>query len=312
MPSSAPTSALRRLIEDRISQLAAEAEDLLTDDRERARREFAEQMNQSARRLRQAVETEELAATLVDAASAFAAGVAFFRIDGDVARGERIRGVPEERAGRFPGMAIPLAAAAALGGAVESRDPVTAVAAATEVSAEMIELAGHPADGRVSIFPVLVRDRVRALLYAWGPVQLAATELLCQVAAAAWAGIEPPTAAAPAPDLVQIAGAPPRPRPSWESLPAHEQQIHLRAQRWARVRAAEMRLHEGQPVQAGRARNDLYGSLREQIDAARSKFHEQFFVACPSMVDYLHLELVRTLANENAEALGKDYPGPLV
>jgi hypothetical protein len=30
------------------------------------------------------------------------------------------------------------------------------------------------------------------------------------------------------------------------------------------------------------------------------------------MVDYLHLELVRTLANDDAEALGKDYPGPMV
>jgi hypothetical protein len=30
------------------------------------------------------------------------------------------------------------------------------------------------------------------------------------------------------------------------------------------------------------------------------------------MVDYLHLELIRTLANDDAELLGKDYPGPMV
>jgi hypothetical protein len=30
------------------------------------------------------------------------------------------------------------------------------------------------------------------------------------------------------------------------------------------------------------------------------------------MVDYLHPELVRTLANDDVELLGSDYPGPLV
>jgi hypothetical protein len=28
-------------------------------------------------------------------------------------------------------------------------------------------------------------------------------------------------------------------------------------------------------------------------------------------VDYLHLELVRTLANDEVELLGQEYPGPL-
>ena len=30
------------------------------------------------------------------------------------------------------------------------------------------------------------------------------------------------------------------------------------------------------------------------------------------MVDYLHLELMRTLANDDADLLGKEYPGPMV
>ena len=32
----------------------------------------------------------------------------------------------------------------------------------------------------------------------------------------------------------------------------------------------------------------------------------------PTMVDYLHLELVRSLANDDAILLGPNYPGPLV
>jgi hypothetical protein len=306
MASSAPTSPLRQLFDDRISQLSTEVEALFVQARERERRDFSEQLNGSVRRLRVSGDTESLVATLVDAVGAFASGVAFFRIEGKMARGERIRGVPDESADRFPGMTIPLDSAAALAGAVESRDPVIAIATANEISPELLAVTGESADARVSVFPVLVRDEVRALVYAWGGVQVASTELLCQVAAAVWAGMER------LPALVQIEAPPKRSRPAWESLPAAEQQLHLKAQRFARVHVAELRLHESQAVQTGRARRDLYAALRESIDAARATFRDKFFATCPSMVDYLHLELVRALANDEAGLLGKDYPGPLV
>jgi len=109
--------------------------------------------------------------------------------------------------------------------------------------------------------------------------------------------------------------SPAQPRASaadWESLPSEEQQLHLRAQRFARVHVAEMRLYEADAVKAGRARRELYDVLRNPIDAARAAFREQFFARCPSMVDYLHLELMRTLANDEPDLFGKDYPGPLV
>src|SRR5581483_7531657 len=123
----------------------------------------------------------------------------------------------------------------------------------------------HSAGARVSIFPLIVRDRVPALLYAWGVTQAPAIELLCQATSADWAALEPVTVTvqAPAPELVQIAGPPRRSRPAWEDLPPGEQQLHLQAQRFARVQASEMRLREAQAVQAGRARRDLYAALRE-------------------------------------------------
>jgi len=65
-------------------------------------------------------------------------------------------------------------------------------------------------------------------------------------------------------------------------------------------------------VKNGRTTHDLYTSLKEEIDAAREVFRREFLNASDSMVDYLHLDLVRTLANDDAEVLGKDYPGPMV
>ena len=75
---------------------------------------------------------------------------------------------------------------------------------------------------------------------------------------------------------------------------------------------AEIRLYQSEKVKNGRAAHDLYTSLKEEIDSAREAFRREFLNASDSMVDYLHLELVRTLANDDAEVLGRDYPGPMV
>jgi hypothetical protein len=73
-----------------------------------------------------------------------------------------------------------------------------------------------------------------------------------------------------------------------------------------------MRLFQAEAVQSGRTHRNLYDALRKPIDAARETFRTQFFAPCASMVDYLHLELARTLAYDDADLLGTTYPGPLV
>jgi hypothetical protein len=308
MPSGSSTSPLRQVLENHLSQLSLEVDSLFAEARYRARGEFAGQLNQAVRRIRQAADPDEIGATLLDAAGAFATGVAWLRIAGEAAKGERIRGVPEEAAEAFHALEIPLSSAAALAGAVESRDPVIAAATPREVSDDLANLLGHPPDGRVSIFPVVVRDRVPALLYAWGSVQGPALELLTQVAAAAWSAIPEP----PAPELVTIQPAPPQPASAWDRLSLDDQRFHLRAQRFARVQVAGMRLFQADAVLAGRAGRNLYDALRNSIDAAREGFRPSFFAPCSTMVDYLHLELVQTLANDDPDLLGNNYPGPMV
>jgi hypothetical protein len=308
MASGPSASPLRQVLEGRLSQLSLEVDGLFAEARDRARRECADQLNQAVRRIHQAADRDELGATLLDAAGAFATGAAWFRIAGEIAKGERIRGVPEQAAEAFHALEIPLSSAAALAGAVESRDPVIAATTPREVSQDLAKLLEHPSDGRVSIFPVVVRDRVPALLYAWGNVQGPAVELLTQVAAAAWSAMPEP----PAPELVTIQPAPPHPASAWDRLPPEDQRIHLRAQRFARVQTAGMRLFQGDAVRAGRAGRNLYHALRNSIDAAREAFRLSFFAPCSSMVDYLHLELVHTLANDDPDLLGDNYPGPMV
>jgi hypothetical protein len=183
---------LRQLLENRISQLSTEVEGLFVEARDRGRREFADQLNQAVRRIRQSEDVEALGATLLDAAGSFSTGSALFQVDGQVAKGRRIRGVPEETAEAFKALEIPLASAAAMAGAVETRDPVVAMTTAGEVSTDLLELAGPAAEGRIFIFPMVVRDRVAALVYAWGAVQGSVMELLTQVAAGVWSELSRP------------------------------------------------------------------------------------------------------------------------
>ena len=300
----------RHSLENRLSQLASEAEMLFAETRERARREFADQLNQAARQLFQAGGAEELATTLASAAAPFASTILVFRIEGDVAKSARID--------------VPLTMAAALNAAIQTKDPVIAAATPGELSSALIDLLGHTSEDRVHVYPLGNGDDVPALLYACGAVQGPALELISQIAGSAWKAIAPKSAPPPA-DLVSIApvqasaaAAAPAPAPvaepasAWDRLTSEEQQIHLRAQRWARVRTAELRLRRSAAVQAGRSHRNIYETLKEPIDASREEFRKTFFAACPSMVDYLHLELLRTLAHDDADLLGKDYPGPLV
>jgi hypothetical protein len=321
MVPSASVSPVREILEIRLAQLlpdlesavdaqiAREVERVTCQVRALVRGELADQLNQAARRIRQADNASEAGATLVDAASSFATSVLLLRIEGSRASTDALCGVPEDRAVGFRNQEIPLEKAPALAEAIRTLDPVTAIATPMEVSAELADLARG--SERISIFPVVVNDRVPALLCAWGEVESSAVELLAQVAAIAFRILPMSPDIVPVAGLVQAASPAPAPASSWDALSHQDQQIHLRAQRAARVEAAEIRLYERDGVEDGRKRRDLYNALRSRIDAARESFHKTYFSATPTMVDYLHLELLRTLAHDDPDLLGKDYPGPL-
>ncbi len=333
MAAGASESPVREILEGRLATLLPDLESALkihfAHEVERvswavrvaALVELADQLNQAARRIHQAGNAGEIYGTLLEAAARFAAGVALVRIEGALAKGECVRwpidrGISDDAAANFRSVEIPLEHAPALAEAVRILDPVTAAATPGEISAALAEMVAGDANDRIFLCPLVVGGRAAAVLCAWGEVQRSALELLSQIAAPALRAL-PSTGG-----LVQVAGSAPAATPeasksatvlpsAWEGLSQEEQQIHLRAQRAARVAVAEMRLYDGEAVQNGRERRDLYTAFGPRIDAARESFRKLYFSATPTMVDYLHLELLRTLAHDDPDLLGKDYPGPL-
>jgi len=365
MTPAAPTATWRRVCEEYFSRLIedleqgveSEVESRVTAAMEAAvrgavvdaigesRRALAEELNQAVRRLRQAKDTDELYAVLLDATAPFSEQAAVFSIHEKEARAERMRRPAQVHAGdgvasaNLPALAFPVSEAAAFTTVLETRDPVVAMSTSTEVSPALVKLFAHKPDERVYLFPLETGGTVVGIFYAASRVQAPLLELLSEVAGlrlqaltqvpavvavAAAAAIPAAQPAAlvtisnhvsPKPEAAPVTGAEnhqPRQHKEWWDLSRQEQQLHLAAQRFARVLVAEMRLATAEQFRSGRAARNIYGALKQPIEEGRQKFREKHMNVSPTMVDYLHLEMVRSLADDDPNNLGPEYPGPLV
>jgi hypothetical protein len=281
----------------------------LLDARATVRRDFAEKLNQSMRRLRMFESDAQWASAVLDATEPFCDRAALFTLAGMNLRMEGVRGMqrPTEMSD------VPLTEAPAFASVVATSDAMVALRTQGELSVGLAGLFGEDPDLRSYLFPIATRERVLAILYAdsAGVIEASALELLAGIAGTVLDSLSGRSSSSP--QLVRISagdrtgagiGA-------WFELSRQDQELHLKAQRFARVQVAEMRLYKSDAVKEGRARRDLYATLQTEIDNARERFQRDYLTATPTMVDYFHLELVRTLANDEAELLGRSYPGPL-
>jgi hypothetical protein len=210
------------------------------------------------------------------------------------------------------GLAFDTSSAPAIVAAVESRDPVVALSTDAEISPVLAKAFRSAPGEKAYLFPIVARHSVMAMLAASGVQVSAPVELLCEAAGMRLETFQPVVSQL----LSQRAGeqaVPNRETPlAWDDLNAEDRKLHLQAQRMARLRVAEMRLYHENEVRSGAATGDIYGALQNEIDAARDQFLQAFLSKSSSMVDYLHLELLRSLAHDDDRLLGHHYPGPMV
>jgi len=324
---------MERVLEETVAGLAARLDEEHQDalkarvqqanrSAETARRELIRKLNQITRRLRGFENERQWSNTLVDATRGFCGRAALFLIRDRKLHLETTRNFDDADLAAE----VSLDDAPAFAAAIETRDTLIAMRSSGELSGPINAYLGEgdgSDDAKVHLFPVVSGPDVSAILYAdSGDVDVDALELLVATAGAVLEprrGAQVPIIAAVAPGSASTDGlvniAVPSHKPeilSWFSLSRGDRDLHLRAQRFARVQVAEIRLYQSEKVKNGRTAHDLYTSLKEEMDAAREAFRREFLNASDSMVDYLHLELVRTLANDDAEVLGPNYPGAMV
>ena len=79
---------------------------------------------------------------------------------------------------------------------------------------------------------------------------------------------------------------------------------HDEAKRFARLLVSEIKLYNESKVDQGRKNRDLYERMKDDIDRSRQMYDERISEDIRKVSNYFYDELVRILADGNAEALG--------
>ena len=269
---------------------------------------------------------------LLDFAARFSGRTALFVLRGESATVWQARGFPDDNGLRSFSLNL-------TGGVVtrvlKERVPV---AAGLDFDAAFLTKVGHAAGDNAILLPLVLRDKVSALVYAdcgleGGRLDVAALKLLVRSASMwlevltlrkAMLGVAAAAEPVPAPERAAAAAAstaapaastPPAPTPapavpSAETAPApDENEIHARAQRFARLLVDEIKLYNETKVADGRQHKDLYDRLKDDIDKSRASYNKRYGKTPAAAADYFTKELIRTLAENDPALLGANFPG---
>lgn len=208
------------------------------------------------------------------------------------------------------------------GNAIQSRSPVAGTA--EDFDGAFLNAVSAPIDGNCVVIPLVVKDKVAAIIYADVgklpdcTVDVSALTLLCRFTAL-WlelmalrkAGVAAATedsqqavAAAAASSAVSAHG---NGEPATVGV-AEEDEVHKKARRFAKVLVDEIKLYNQAKVAEGRQSKDLYDRLREDIEKSRAAFDKKFGASPAASADYFTRELIRVLADNDVSLMGGSFP----
>ena len=302
-------------LETVFQNITSEFEAVQCQAAESARAKATDELNQTARRLHQYRVESDWNDAVLDGAARFASEVALFTFEDGMFLLKGTRNLVLS-----PNLRIPAGDANAFRSTLDTGETNVVLCTTNEVSSA---ISAAVSAGRAFVVPISNGSRRVALLFGTANQQADtnALELIAHIASAA---LECHSQTA---GHIQITPVPFKPEPPvihlkdgtgvdnqlppWAGLPDAEKLLHVRAKRLARVKIAEMRLYRPEACQTGLARRDIYFFLKQEIDSARQMFRNQFMSAT-AMIDYLHLELLGQLAENDEAFLGADYPGQMV
>ena len=294
-------------------------------------------LNAAAATIADASSQAEILKATLDGIAQFASRTALYVVKGGQLTGWQSRGFEDE--GAIKGSQLSASSGLA-GRAMNDREPVSAAAA--EFDQDFVNTHGNPADGNATVLPLVVRDKVSALVYvdagAEGRADMSAVRVLVRTAAmwleilalrkiaggaseaeapaavASAAGTEP----APAPEPPPMAAAAAAPAPSAPPAPAaggadlsglsaEDQEVHKKAKRFAKLLVDEIKLYNQKKVEEGKKHRDLYSRLKEDIDKSRQTYEKRWGSSAAGPANYFQSELVRILADNDAGLMGAGF-----
>src|SRR5215510_7034965 len=265
-------------------------------------------LNAAASSIQEAVSQAEILRHLLEGAARFCGRAALFVIKGNSMNGWQGIGFDHNDAVKT----FNLTASAGLAGrAIQGRAPV--IGTTQDFDGGFLAAIGASVDGNCVVLPLLVKEKVAAVIYAdSGPVSdvtvdVSALTVMCRFAAL-WleltalrkAGVTAPAEEAQAAMTSPSAAAP---------AVAEEDDVHKKARRFAKLLVDEIKLYNQNKVAEGRQNRDLYDRLKEDIEKSRATYEKRFGETSAASANYFTQELIRVLADNDAALLGRDFPG---
>ncbi len=202
---------------------------------------------------------------------------------------------------------------------------------------------GTPADDTVVLLPLLLKDKISAVVYAdagtqGGVFDSPALDVIVR-ATSAWlevisqrkqahregsaepeamhsapAANDPFASHAPLHTKAQHAEAEPAAMSAaaaWggptTTLTGEDGELHRKAQRFARLLMDEIKLYNQAKVSEGRKHKDLYDRLKEDIEKSRTTYQKRYGNSAAGAADYFNQELIRSLAEDDVSLLGSNF-----
>jgi hypothetical protein len=314
---------------------------------------------------------KEILRALLDTTSRYAARVALFVVKGNHATGWQARGFANSDAVKdfqLDGKAH--AVAQAIG------DRVAASAPADDMDSRFLRDFGKPANGDGRILPLILKDKVAALVYAdagtdasglldpgslellvlstsaWLEVSSLRKQAQAHADSAAVSAAQAPVSSAPvnaapafndpfaahAPGHAKAAAASASapvasaavesaalaeplpigraeteaatettPEAPASAISAEDQDVHRKAQRFARLLVDEVKLYNQAKVAEGRKNKDLYDRLKEAIEKSRATYQKRYGNTVAASGNYFQNEIVRSLAEDDLSIMGANF-----
>jgi hypothetical protein len=86
-----------------------------------------------------------------------------------------------------------------------------------------------------------------------------------------------------------------------------DQEVHRKAQRFARLLVDEIKLYNQAKVAEGRKNKDLYDRLKDTIEKSRATYQKRYGNSAAASGNYFQHEIIRSLAEDDLSILGANF-----
>jgi hypothetical protein len=270
-------------------------------------------LNAAAASIHDSGSQAEILRHLLEGEARFAGRVALFVVKGNAINGWQGIGFEDNDAIKSLNITT---GSGLVGKAIQAR--TAAGGSPQEFDAGFISAMRFPADDQCLVLPLVVKDKVAALIYADGGTVLGGTfdasglqaltrfaAIWLELAALRKAGglaVEDIPQPQPAATLATSVAA---------SVPvasgSEEDEVHKKARRFAKLLVEEIKLYNQTRVEEGRQHKDLYSRLRVDIEKSRSTYDKRYAESAVASADYFTQELIRILAENDAALMGVGF-----